>query len=254
MSLPRNARSQALHAQAMTRATALGSRGRLLRSALPPRVSTPLWRERAVRRPNADLDALFLLTCIHIPTRSPDAGKHPACSIAEPSNGSARHSIARHQAGRWHAPRRARCRPEKRAKNARIEGQHLGFRRTRLSSWNQDPLPAPCVPRISVVKASAGTRLLRRTTDERARSRSDVVIRRFRLQGSRQLPAWNDAVVDLSPDPPSGWRQAEHLGLHIIRRRGLIVLVMRATRFFDGKSGCELDRLLSFSTPPPRCG
>jgi hypothetical protein len=42
-----------------------------------------------------------------------------------------------------------RCRPEKRAKNARIVGQHLGFRRTRPSSWNQDPLPAPCVPRIS---------------------------------------------------------------------------------------------------------
>jgi len=143
VSLPRNARSQALHAQAMTRAPALGSRGRLLRSALPPRVSTPLWRERAVRRPNADLDALFLLTCIHIPTRSPDAGKHPACSIAEPSNGSARHSIARHQAGRWHAPRRARCRPEKTAKNARIVGQHLGFRRTRPSSWNQEPVAGP---------------------------------------------------------------------------------------------------------------
>ena len=50
--------------------------------------------------------------------------------------------------------------------------------------------------------------------------------------------------------------QSQVFGLtraHIIRRRGLIVLVMRATRFFDGKSGCELDRLLSFSTPP-RCG
>jgi hypothetical protein len=136
VSLPRNARSQALHAQAMTRAPALGSRGRLLRSALPPRVSTPLWRERAVRRPNADLDALFLLTCIHIPTRSPDAGKHPACSIAEPSNGSARHSIARHQAGRWHAPR---------SLPPREEGQERPHRR-----------PAPRLPSHQAIVVESG--------------------------------------------------------------------------------------------------
>ena len=210
--------------------------------------------ERAVRRPNADLDALFLLTCIHIPTRyrmlesirlapSPSplmAQLATRSPVIKPVDGMLLDVLA---AAQRRGPRTPASKASTSASVA--PGYRRGIR-TRCR-------PLAC-PRISVVKASAGTRLLRRTTDERARSRSDVVIRRFRLQGSRQLPAWNDAVVDLSPDPPSGSRQAEHLALHIIRRRGLIVLVMRATRFFDGKSGCELDRLLSFSTPPPRCG
>jgi hypothetical protein len=119
------------------------------------------------------------------------------------------------------------------------------------------PSPMPCSSNCSLPPTEDGQeRRIARMPGRRpaprgvGRTGHRCGIRTRSLPGACQDVGCEGNSRHLAPDPPTGWHQAEHLGLHIIRRRGLIVLVMRATRFFDGKSGCELDRLLSFSTRP----